>query len=378
MATGTKVIGTSVRAGGVLAAAVLSVVGGVCGTARGFDVGYHPMPFDVYALSYDGTMVVGTGGGGSMTRATQAGIWTHGGAYYGRPSGGHFSAVNDDGSVVGGTVAGNVLGYVALIDRGNGNFTTIGYEYQSSSYNIQHLSGDGQRAVVRRQGRDFVNQYVIDHNGTALPLDSRYYWADDGLEDMSRDGTTVIGSAYPTGNSDVSFPIRSVVGGIAEILPTPAGNWSNSWARGVSANGSIVSGFAYGPSGYQACLWTSQGVLTVPPPPGYTHSSFGEMNDDATVILGGIWGPNGNAPAIYLSGTGWVIASEYFATNGVTIPEGRRISWLTNVSSDGRTFTGELDNGQNFVAVVPSPGVVGILAACGLIASRRRVRGGSV
>lgn len=101
MGTDAKARSMTVRAGGVLAAAVVSVVAGMCGTARGFDVGYHPMPFDIYALSYDGNVVAGSLYS-NMWRATAAGMSSHRGEPYGRMYGGSYLALNDDGSVIGG------------------------------------------------------------------------------------------------------------------------------------------------------------------------------------------------------------------------------------------------------------------------------------
>lgn len=268
-----------------------------------------------------------------------------------------------------------------LIDRGGGDYTLAGGYGHNTRFRVTQLSGAGHRAIYQYQGRASSwssHTGVIDGQGNYLTLDQRYTWIDNGLYDMSRDGTTVVGRVRPTSDMDSdSMSVKSVIGGTAQIAVNPLGMTASNIVC-ISADASIVAGSTGNGSNTFGYIWGPDGAIAVPPPEGYTYASFSEMNDDATVLIGQVARPGQAEFAIYFAGTGWAIASEYFAANGVTIPEGRRISWLNNISSDGRTFTGELDNGQHFVAVVPSPGVVGVLAAFGLMASRRRVRGGGV
>ncbi|MBX3383338.1 MAG: PEP-CTERM sorting domain-containing protein [Phycisphaeraceae bacterium] len=69
---------------------------------------------------------------------------------------------------------------------------------------------------------------------------------------------------------------------------------------------------------------------------------------------------------------GVMLASDYLALHGLTLPEGVGIRRIYAVSADGMTFGGALIGGGGFVATVPAPGVTGLLAAAGLFASRRR------
>ncbi len=343
--------------------------------ARAFDFGVHVFAPEVQisAMSYDGSTVCGRYLNSYGFRASQDTQSTTDGLAAYNLRGGGFYSLNDDGSVVGGSFQDDGSWNRAVVDRGPSDYTLFGPRSQGIIYTAADLSGDGQTVLLRRQsvstsggGEWFV---LSRSDGSAIPPTPSYSLVEAWATDLSRNGNVVVGSGYTL---DQSVAFRYTIGVGLEALPSPDGGASISRPTCVSADGSIIAGNYSG----GACFWTATGVTLIPSHPDWDRAGVGEMNDDATVLLGsltnGVWPNETFVPAIWLADSGWHVASDYFASFGIVMPEGRTIRSMSEVSSNGQAFLGYFDNNQYFVVTVPAPSSLALLGLAALASRRRR------
>lgn len=188
-------------------------------------------------------------------------------------------------------------------------------------------------------------------------------------EAVSGDGSTVVGTL-----STQPLAMRWTASGGAQQLPSLGGAGA-SHARAVNFDGSIIVGNSG--VGLRATVWNN-GIPTelLPGMAGSVLTPFG-VSDNGSVVGGQIQGPGGSLFAgIWTPTTGLMPLSDYLTANGVQIPAGFSLFTCSAVSADGLTFSGwgngPTPNINGWVATIPAPGTVVILALGGVISSRRR------
>jgi probable HAF family extracellular repeat protein len=196
--------------------------------------------------------------------------------------------------------------------------------------------------------------------------------------DVSNDGNVIAGR-YNSPNGQEAF--RWTQGsGIVGLGDLPLGAF-NSQATGISADGTVIVGSGTSASGREAIRYTASGGM-VPLgdlPGGGFLSEANAVSDDGNVVVGLGTGGDGNG-AFYWTPTGgmqslWDVllaAGVNPALDGWT-----SFSVANHVSADGtRIIGGGTRNGMStaFLAIVPEPGSLSLLAITGISLLRRRRR----
>ncbi len=335
--------------------------------ANAFDFGVHVLPGGNLispALSFDG-QVVGT----RQTLYSQSGatplIRT---GYYSPPL---ILALNDDGTIFGGTYQGGGVGNVGTIDRGPGDFTQVGQSAQQSEISVDAISGDGAVGLVNHWRPASHESYLVQSDGTALPNQHPPGGFVYGT-DVSRNGQIAVGySLSESGGPSLAYRYRAGVG-YEEFVHPSALNQTRAW--GVSADGSIIVGDYDDrfPFLLQDNVFTD---LTIDQAL-YSYAKADEINDDATTIVGFLAlanvTPTQIVGGIWLQDRGWLNAQDHFASLGIFMPQGRTIVRIEEVSSNGQTFLGTFDNGESFVVTIPTPSSLALLGLAALASRRRR------
>lgn len=260
----------------------------------------------------------------------------------------------------------------------DGNHTLIGKRPGTASSGATAISGDGN--VVA--GYSDLNQ-----NGVNIfpfrwtPQTGRQEigpangFLGGNVRDISRDGTTIVGSGGPLGgNGSLGWVWRESTG--FSYLPSLA-NVEGTNASAVSADGSIIVGtsrLSLQAADKLIVRWIGDDLQSFPMPPGLVNPGIEGVSDDGNIMVGGvtILGGGGSWGMICTPELGIMLASEYLAMHGLTLPEGVGIRRIYAVSADGMTFGGSLSTGAGFVATIPAPATAALLAAAGLVAARRR------
>jgi probable HAF family extracellular repeat protein len=149
---------------------------------------------------------------------------------------------------------------------------------------------------------------------------------------ISADGSVVVGESYsPSGKE--SFRWTSA-GGMTGLGDLPGGDFYST-ARGVSADGSVVVGFGTSASGYEAFRWTAADGLTPlgDLPGGSFDSRAWAISADGSTIVGGSSSSSGLETFRWTSATG-MTALGY-------LPGGDLWGEAYAVSADGSVVFGE-------------------------------------
>ncbi|MBX3410838.1 MAG: hypothetical protein KF859_13255 [Phycisphaeraceae bacterium] len=280
--------------------------------------------------------------------------------------------------VAGGSPTGSPASAQAYRFSIDGNHTLIGKRPGTASSSADAISGDGNvlagvsdlhgNGVTRFPFR-WTPQTGRQEIGPANGLLS------GDVRDISRDGTTIVGSGGPIGgNGSLGWVWRESTG--FSYLPSLA-NVEGTIASAVSADGSIIVGtsrLSFQAADKLIVRWIGDDLQSFPMPPGLVNPSIEDVSDDGNIMVGGvtILGGGGSWGMICTPELGIMLASEYLAMHGLTLPEGVGIRRIYAVSADGMTFGGSLSTGTGFVATVPAPATAALLAAAGLVAARRR------
>lgn len=192
------------------------------------------------------------------------------------------------------------------------------------------------------------------------------------LRAISRDGSTIIGNQ---GTATDGF-VWTQSGGL-QLLP-PLGGVGHAAAGGVNFDGSIVVGSTDTiPS--RPTIWVNRVPTEMLWGGAGTGSFLGlGVSDDGSVVVGEAQSGHSNFAAVWTLSTGIMPLADYLVMNGVAVPAGVRFDTCMGISADGLTFIGDAAGGaigrQGFVATIPAPGAVAILAAALFNARRRRRR----
>ena len=188
--------------------------------------------------------------------------------------------------------------------------------------------------------------------------------------DVSNDGDTVVGRSTSASGVE-AFRWTAETGMMAGLGDLPGGGFS-SQARGVSADGSVIVGYGESASGQEAFRWTAEdGMVSLTP------GTFGvaiDVSADGSVIVGG----GGNQAG------GVFVWDEVHGLRSMRDMLGLNLSdwdWIEpeGISDDGSTIIGwgyHADTATNeaWIAVLPEPSTLALVAFGGLILTRRHPR----
>jgi hypothetical protein len=270
--------------------------------------------------------------------------------------------------------------------------------FVASPFIIQNasISLDGQTVATSLQ--------TVSSN--AVPLNSEpYVWTSqrglrsmgapyagatlNDIEDISGDGNVVVGYSRTFVFDDFIRPWTWTAAGGYTLLPTVP-NARIGYAQPVATNGdgSVVVGSADMPgtqSRTDAVRWRDGAIQVLTPPPAALRSRASGVTDDGLTVIGTVSFTGGNIqPSVWREETGWVPLAEYLRGQGLEIPANYRLGSEFSISGDGRTIAGAFrDTTTNevavFIAVIPTPNTLGVLALVGVVCTRRaRVRRGIV
>jgi hypothetical protein len=198
------------------------------------------------------------------------------------------------------------------------------------------------------------------------------------VKGISRDGTTIVGDGFNVTTGTIR-PWTWREGQGFTLLPTLPESPVEGTATAVNGDGSIVVGSVTLPSLRSVgAVWRDGILTTVPPVPGFRGTLVRDLSDDGSILVG-LMDPNGGGQSlnvIWTAETNWIPTIDYLRMQGLEIPSYYSSPFL-EVSADGRTFAGlvfDQRTGTNVIGVfvVPSPGVVPVLAGVLMFASRRR------
>lgn len=272
--------------------------------------------------------------------------------------------VSADGSVIAGVAdygAFNPLGSQAFVWTATGGMQLIGDLPGGSSPRAvgRGISADG--GVVVGIGESALGTQAWRYSvatGVFTPLNDI---AGGGNEcfgyAVSDDGRVVVGVGR---GSNGTRAVRWVEGPLPEelgILPTPAGFEPNSAAEAVSADGTVVAGWSRSvnsPQGAEAFLWREgQGMIGLGDLDGGAFQSWAYgVSDDGSVVVGrasipgpcGPFGCGSDGRAFIWDATNGMRDLQQLATEGGVDLTGWKLVEARGVSADGRTVVG---NGIN-------------------------------
>lgn len=330
----------------------------------------------VYSLSADGSV------GAGWTSPSGVGFtWTRAGGVVSitDPPGGVSSvyAVSGDGLTVGGARFTQSDGSVhAFTWRGPGTLRDLGTVPGIPRSTVRGLNGDGSVAVGNAEpaqmGGPIRAFYWSDATGMVNLGTTRPGHTRSVANDVSRDGRVVVGTSDNGATTDAFT--WTLAGGFQVLTPLPGSPDGFTRAGKMNFDGSIVVGESG--AGPTFCMWRNGNAIDLGLPAN-SSGGAGVVNDDGTVVVGYMQTPSGEGPAVWTPTRGTEFLSEYFAVNGLSIPEGWSLAGVYDLSSDGTTFAGyatslTTGNVQGFVATVPAPAGVVMLCTIALASNRRR------
>ena len=310
-----------------------------------------------YALSADGSVAVGIS---DSSAGPEAFRWTADGGMVGigdLPGGSVNSAafgVSADGNVIVGV--GSTPGERSFRWTADGGMVEI-----APSGGARAVSADGAVVV----GNSNLQAYRWTEAEGAVGLGDLPGGGFDSLGfDVSADGDVVVGdSQSASGTEAFRWTAETGMVGLGDL---PGGPF-HSEARGVSADGSVVVGFSDSELDLQAFRWTAEGMVGLIPPGSF--SAAVDVSADGSVIVG-----NSVQYGVFV----------WDAVHGVRSVQrmlGYDLSDWTGmapqgISDDGSTIIGfgVRPNGDNeaWIAVLPEPGTLALLALGGVLPTRRR------
>ncbi len=206
------------------------------------------------------------------------------------------------------------------------------------------ISGNGN-STVRITQVGGSTAAVLSSGGTSavlpglVPGDKTIAYA------LNLDGSVIVGSSYPVISGFGHATMWNAGGTVVIDLHTgaafdPGGSldgYTYSTARGVNSDGSVVVGYAAGPSN-QAFRWTqATGMVGLGFLAGYDWSYANAVSGDGQTVVGSVsqLATALSQAAYWTQGTGWV---------GLTFLPGGTTSYATAISRDGSVIVGSSEN----------------------------------
>jgi len=340
-------------------------------------LGHLPGDIQSYAnaVSADGKVVVGSSTN-YPANTSQAFRWTEatGMVGLGDLPGGIFGSaakgVSADGSVVVGRGA-PASWYQAFRWTEAGGMVGLGYlaggSYPESV--ATGVSADGSVVVGSSTSSPGSEPFLWNSTAGMVGLggfESRYY---GGANAVTPDGALVVGTCN---HGQVDAYRWTKAGGMVAI------GGSNSWGTAVSRDGSVVVGSTS--SGHQAYRWTAAGgMVGLGDLAGgsFESQAFG-VSGDGEIVVGYGSVDSGALAIIWDLQHGMRELKTVLTTECGLDLTGWRLGFATGISDDGRVIVGYGSGPQGgteaWMAVIPEPTTLSLLALGGLAVIRRRRR----
>jgi probable HAF family extracellular repeat protein len=276
----------------------------------------------------------------------------------------HAEAISGDGSTVGGRAGfPGATGYHGYRSSQPGvleDLGTISELFDNSS--IKSFSNDASVAVgIAAPDSEFLlATRAIRWTAATGMVDlgnTRPGFVYNTATGVSRDGSVVVGTSSNGPQSDAFMWTEAA--GMQILPPLPGSPDGYTFARKANFDGSIIVGESGQGTRVTLCMWRNGQPVNL----GIPSNANGEavdVNDDGTVVIGGLQTPTVSGAAIWTPSRGTEFLSTYLTDFGVTIPTGWSLTAVHAVSGDGMTFAGYANNTstgqhQGFIATVPSP-----------------------
>lgn len=231
------------------------------------------------------------------------------------------------------------------------------------------ISGDGR--LLGGRGTSAVRAWLLNDSFQHyfLPV-----WAPSRVSDISADGSVVVGRH----NADVAF-LWSISSGLVELGDLDPATNGTSYATGVSADGTRITGSAISPGGTRSFLEAFLYTVTNPAtgagsmvglgdlPGGDTYSEGAAISQDGSTVVGGSSSAAsivGGGPLLDFEAFRWTAASGMIPLG--SLPGGAFYSYALAVSADGNVVVGGSSSAQSGISGVeafrwtPQGGMVGL------------------
>jgi probable HAF family extracellular repeat protein len=306
----------------------------------------------------------------------------------GRPVSWHGGAASVLPMLPGGTYSGaEGVSYDGATIVGWGSTSTsssLGWRYRAGvMMSIGDLPGGPQASQALAVSGD---GNVITGNGSSALGTEAIRWTEQGgmtaLGDLaggpvyseglaaSADGSIIAG--YGTIASNVRQAVRWTGNQMQQLPPLIAG--VDCYATAMTPDGAIIVGTSSTSSGNQAVVWQNGTVTSLGTFGGYRTIAMA-VSADGSVIVGRSAQGAGDIALLY-DASGWhsiadLLQNQYgLNLGGLALRE----AWA--ISADGRTFAGWGDdaqgNARGWIATIPAPGTLVVVAALGCLGFRRR------
>lgn len=192
---------------------------------------------------------------------------------------------------------------------------------------------------------------------------------------VSADGQVVVGYSK-TSDVEEGHAFRWTAAGGMQDLGDLAGGGFSAAAHAASADGSVVVGAGLTETGHEPARWTAEdGMVSLGlmgANSGYSANAAWDVSDDGTVVLG----MAGSVPFLWDDVRGMRALRTVLEDECGLDLDGWRLFESGGLSADGRTIVGAGvnpdDQYEAWMAVIPEPATLGLLALGGLALIRRR------
>jgi uncharacterized membrane protein len=324
-----------------------------------------PFESQAYAVSADGSTVVGWSRTGDNFPYGAAFRWTQAAGIVGWRPGSSAKAVSGDGSMV-------------VVNDGNGGVyrwtVPNGAEYVGSFF---AQGADATGWVIVGQGDLGRGPEAIGCGGSGmvglgdLPGGS---FSSEALA-VTPDDSVIVGRSQSANGNEACRWTRS--GEMVGLGDLPGGTFQSA-ATAVSGDGSVIAGYSNSDRSSEAFRWTAAiGMerLGGTPDGGYAQYANGVSGDGSTIVGEAIL-PGGSGAFIWDSANGIRLLQDVLVNDyGLDLTGWRNLWTASAISFDGRTIVG---NGpctsgdlEAFVAHIPEPATLVLLALGGVVIARR-------
>jgi probable HAF family extracellular repeat protein len=317
-----------------------------------------------YDVSADGLVVVGTMAGDSVFSYSQPFRWTKSGGFQhlgnlpgGEPRG-RAKSVSADGLVVVGSSI-SASGWEAFYWQG-GTMTGLG-DLPGGTFSSEAtgISADGSVVVGYGTSASGIEAFRWTYGGGMVglgDLPGGSFYSQTG--DVSADGSAIVGYSAVSWSNYEAF--RWTASGGMQGLGRPGGR--NSYAHGVSSDGSVIVGASSSVIGFEAVSWENGTVTGLGDlPGGYISSVASSVSADGEVVVGRGHTDSGNEAFIWDAANGMRNLKNVLVNDLGLDLIGWTLREAGGISADGLTIVGSGYNPsgieQGWIATISEPAV---------------------